>query len=102
MTIEVVTLISVASVCFSIYFGLKNNKRADHSDVEARAREQATVNAKLDVIGSDCHEIKYDVGTVKRDVAALSERLVIVEQSVKSAHHRIDELNHKCSKEDAD
>lgn len=93
MTIEVMSLISIASVLFAIYTGLKKDKRADNSDVEARAREQATVNVKLDQIGSDCRDIKQDMGTVKKDVAALSERLIVVEQSVKSAHHRIDELS---------
>ncbi len=93
MTIEVMTLITIASVIFGIYSGLKNNKRADTSEIEARAKEQATVNVKLDNIGSDCRDIKQDIGTVKKDVTALSERLIKVEQSVKSAHHRIDELS---------
>jgi len=92
MTIEVMSLITVASVLFGIYSGLKNNKRADTSEIEARAKEQATVNVKLDNIGSDCRDIKQDIGTVKKDVMALSERLVKVEQSVSSAHKRIDEI----------
>ena len=100
MTIEVMTLISIASVLFAIYTGLKKDKREDASDVESRAREQATVNLKLDNIGSDCRDIKQDIGTVKTDVKSLSDRLIIVEQSVKAAHHRIDEI--KAMKEDAD
>ena len=92
MTIEVMSLITIASVLFAIYNGLKSTKRAEDTDVETRAREQATVNVKLDQISSDCRDIKQDIGTVKSDVQELSTRLVVVEQAVKSAHKRIDEM----------
>lgn len=92
MTIEVMSLITIASVVFAIYNGLKSIKRADTSEIEARAREQASVNVKLDNISSDCRDIKNDIGTVKKDMQELSERIVVVEQAVKSAHKRIDEL----------
>ena len=94
MSIEVMTVITVASILFGIYNGLKNTKRADISDIEVRAREQATVNVKLDTIGSDCREIKQDIGTVKTDMQELSKRITIVERDVKSAHKRIDEIIH--------
>jgi peptidoglycan hydrolase CwlO-like protein len=93
MSIEITLLISVVSLSFAIYSGLKNMKRADTSDVERRATEQATVNVKLDNIAGDCRDIKQDMSSVKKDVQSLSERLVVVEQSVKSAHHRIDGLS---------
>ena len=93
MSVEVMTVITVASILFGIYNGLKNTKRADTSDIESRAREQATVNVKLDTIGSDCKDIKRDIGTVKEDMQELSKRLTIVERDVKSAHKRIDRLD---------
>lgn len=93
MTIEVTILLSVVSVSFAVYMGLKNLKRADTSDIETRAKDHATVNVKLDNIATDCREIKADMSSVKTDVQKLSERLVVVEQSVKSAHHRIDGMD---------
>lgn len=90
MTIEVALLISFCSLLLSAFVGLKGNKRADTSDVERRATEQATVNVKLDNIATDCRDIKSDMGSVKKDMQSLSERVVAVEQSVKSAHHRLD------------
>ena len=61
MTIEISTaiIISVLSLGFSVFMGLKSNKRTDNTDLEERVRENTRINMKLD-------------------------------ESVKSAHHRID------------
>lgn len=95
MTIEVALLISIVSLSASIYFGLKNSKRGDRADIEAKAVETATINVKLDNIGSDVKDIKYDISAVKTDVKNLTERMVVVEQSTKSAHHRLDGIEEK-------
>jgi peptidoglycan hydrolase CwlO-like protein len=92
MTIELALLISLISAAFAVYFGVKNNKRADSTDVERKAAEMATINVKLDTIGGDVRDIKYDMTDVKKDVQSLNDRMIVVEQSTKSAHHRIDEL----------
>lgn len=90
MSIEVTLLISIIALASSIYFGLKGSKRNDTKDIEARAANNATVNIKLDAINGTVNDIKYDVSATKKEVADIKERLIIVEQSVKSAHHRID------------
>lgn len=95
MSIEITLLIAIASLSASIYFGLKNSKRGDRSDIEDKAAETATINVKLDNIGNDVKDIKYDISAVKTDVQNLAERMVIVEQSTKSAHHRIDGIEEK-------
>lgn len=102
MTIEAATIISiialvvtVVSVAFAIYFGIKNTKRSDSSDIEKKAYEQASINVKLDQIGGDVRDIKYDVTGVKKDFLVLSERMVKVEESAKSAHHRIDGIEER-------
>lgn len=92
MSIEVALLLSIVSVAFSVYLGLKNNKRADSDEVVKKAAEMATVNVKLDEIGKNVTDIKYDITATKKDVQELSNKMIIVEQSVKSAHHRIDEM----------
>ena len=68
MSIEITLLIAIASLSASIYFGLKNSKRGDRSDIEAKAAETATINVKLDNIGNDVKDIKYDISAVKTDV----------------------------------
>ena len=43
MTIEIALLISIVSVAFSIYFGLKNSKKSDKEEIVARiARDTKT------------------------------------------------------------
>ncbi|MEE0420346.1 MAG: hypothetical protein UDG86_09920 [Lachnospiraceae bacterium] len=71
---------------------MRNNKRADVTEIERKATETATINVKLDQIGTDVRDIKYDITGLKKDVQGLNERMIIVEQSTKSAHHRLDDL----------
>jgi outer membrane murein-binding lipoprotein Lpp len=95
MTIEIALLISVISASCALYFGASSKKRGDTTDIERKAAESATINVKLDQIGGDVRDIKYDMTAVKKDVQALTERMITVEQSTKSAHHRIDGIEGK-------
>lgn len=63
MTIEISTaiIISVVSVAFSIFFGLKNNKRSDTKDIEERVRQNTKINMKLDNISSLSEDIKSEI-----------------------------------------
>lgn len=99
MTIEITILISVVSVAFAIYFGLKSNRRSDVKDIEDRAANNAKVNMKLDNISQTVNDIKYDISATKKEVRDLTERVVSVEQSTKSAHHRLDDLLGKVDKD---
>lgn len=98
MTIEITVLISVISVSAAIYFGLKSSHRADKQDIERQKKEAAAdaanntaVLVKLETIGVGVTEIKSELQSMKSDVKELSERVVVVEQSTKSAHKRLDE-----------
>jgi peptidoglycan hydrolase CwlO-like protein len=90
--IDITILISVISVFSAVLFAVKNAKRQDDSEVEKKAVETATINVKLDSIGNDVKDIKYDITAMKKEVGNLTERMVVVEQSTKSAHKRIDEI----------
>ncbi len=95
MTIEIPIAISIISALFAIYSVIKSTKRADTSEAEKKAIESATINVKLDQIGADVRDIKYDITAVKKDVQSLTERMIIVEQSTKSAHKRIDGMEER-------
>ncbi len=88
-------VISILSVSVSVYFAIHNSKRADNTEIERKARETATIDVKLNEIGNDVKDIKYDITAVKRDVQALSKQVVIVEQSTKSAHKRLDVIERR-------
>lgn len=90
--VTLAVIISVISVAFSVYFGLKNNKRTDTKDIEERVRENTEINVKLDAISNTTSEIKRDLTSVKDDIKSIDRRLVVVEESTKQAHHRLDDF----------
>jgi peptidoglycan hydrolase CwlO-like protein len=92
MNVWVSVLISGIAAAFAIYLGLKNNQRADVKDIEEKAARDAKINIKLDDISSDVKDIKYDVSATNKKVEEIDRRVVVVEQSTKSAHHRIDRI----------
>lgn len=95
MTIEATILISVVSVSFALYFGLKGMRRNQKKDDAEEASERTTVIVKLENISSGIAEIKSEMCNLRSDLREQRERLVIAEESVKSAHKRIDELRKK-------
>lgn len=90
MTIEVTVLISAVSVAFAIFFGLKSNRRNDVKEIEEKATRDATIIVKLDSISVDVKGIKDDMSNINKKVDEIDKRVVIVEQSAKSAHKRLD------------
>jgi septal ring factor EnvC (AmiA/AmiB activator) len=100
MTIELAVLLSIVSVAFSVYFGLKNNRRSDTKDIEDRVRQDTIINTKLDSISQTMQDIKADIASMHNEINSHNDRLIIVEQSVKSAHHRLDTIEKKFSDDD--
>ena len=93
----VAIIISIISVTFSIFFGIvslvlniKNNRRTDNSDLEDRVRENTRINMKLDVISSNTKDIKDEVVEMRKELNSHDNRIIKVEESLKSLHHRID------------
>ena len=97
MTIELSTaiIISVLSLGFSVYMGLKNNKRTDTKDVEERVKENTRINMKLDAISNNTTDIKNEVSEMRKETNSHDNRIIKVEESVKSAHHRIDGIENR-------
>lgn len=95
MTIEITLLISIVSVSFAIFTGLASHQRNKKADDKADATELTTVIVKLDGISTGVAEIKSDMRNIRSDVQALHERVVVVEQSAKSLHKRVDMLEGK-------
>ena len=59
-------------------------------DVQRKAAEQATINTKLDTINGGVESLRVDFKVEQKERAVLAERVVRVEESVSSAHKRID------------
>ena len=92
MTIEMALLVSVVSVAFSIFFGLKNNKRSDEKEIAERIARDTRVDMKLDEISSDVKEVKETVKNIQNDVKDHEGRITKLEASYKAEHKRLDEL----------
>ena len=59
MTIQVsaAIIISVLSLSFSVFMGLKSDKRTDTKDIEERVKENTRINMKLDTILDTINEM---------------------------------------------
>lgn len=96
--VTIQSLITGISVFTAAVFGYSTFRRGNNTDVEQKAVETATINVKLDNIGSDVKDIKYDISAVKKEQQQMCERMIVVEQSIKSAHHRLDALEERGKK----
>ena len=101
MTIEVSTaiIISVLSLGFSVFMGLKSNKRTDTKDIEERVKENTRINMKLDAISNNTTDIKNEVSEMRKEINSHDSRIVEVEESVKSFHHRLDGIEERLNTE---
>lgn len=95
MTIEIALLISLVSVSFSIFFGLKNNKRSDNEDIADRIARDTRTDMKLDEISKDVKEVKETVRTIQNDVKDHEGRIAKLEASYTRLHERIDKFPHE-------
>ena len=80
------------SVAFSIFFGLKNNKRTDTKDIEERVKENTRINLKLDDIANTIREVKSEISSLKEEMQNHNDRIIKVEESAKQGHKRLDTL----------
>lgn len=90
MNIEFNQILTFVSVVAAVYFAFKSNSRANNDEVSKKAQVDAILSQKLDSISDDTKEIRKEITDVKVKVNDLSERVVMVEQSTKSAYHRLD------------
>ena len=90
MNIEFNQILTFVSVVAAVYFAFKSNSRANNDEVSKKAQVDAILSQKLYSISDDTKEIRKEITDVKVKVNELSERVVMVEQSTKSAHHRLD------------
>ena len=90
--VELGYLISILSLIVASIVGFTNLRRNSSADDKKQSAEMTTVIVKLENINTGINEIKADVRNVKSEVQELRERIVVVEQSTKSLHKRVDEI----------
>ena len=92
--IEITLLISIISVSFSVFFGLKNSRKTDEKDITERITRDTRTDMKLDEIGSNVREVKETVKNIQNDIKDHEGRIVKLESSLKAEHKRLNELIH--------
>lgn len=100
--IEPAILVALASLIGTVIFGILSAVHDSGGDVrqqieqaKAEAARSAKIETALQRIQTDTGEIKDEQKAFREEVAEVNKKLLSVEQSVKSAHHRIDEIVHK-------
>ena len=94
MPIEIKDLMTVIALLISaaaLWRNLRGDTKQDQS-------QMTTVIVKLETINENVKEVKTDIKDVKSDMERMKERLTIVEQSVKSAHKRIDDVQEEANR----
>lgn len=89
---EIVSCVSVLIALVSVFITIKNSKRTDTKDIEARVAENTKLNVKLDGIANDVAEIKEEIRLQRQEVQNLAERVAKVEASATQAHRRLDSM----------
>ena len=85
-------LISALSLIVSIIVGFSAIRSRNMVDTREEASQLTTLIVKLENIADGINEIKSDLRNLKNEIQDLRDRLIIVEQSTKSAHTRLDGL----------
>lgn len=92
---ELGTILSILSLIVAALVGFTNIKRNQSADNRQATAEMTTVIVKLDMINTSVTEIKADVRNQRTELQELRDKVIMVEQAVKSAHSRIDTIQGK-------
>ena len=88
-------IISVVSLIVAAIVGFSNLKRSTHTDTSKQAAEMTTVIVKLETLNNNVTEMKTELRSLGTNYQEIREKLIILEQVAKSAHHRIDTIENK-------
>lgn len=89
------TALTVVSTLCAIFFGYKAYARNKETDTKEDAKNDATLLTEIGYIKANTDEIKSEQKEQRKTNIELITRLTSVEESVKQAHKRIDELKHE-------
>lgn len=90
---QIITIfISLCALLFSIYMGVRGNKKTDTDEIKSRVERETRLDMKLVEIGNDVKEVKETVKSIQNDVKDHEGRIVKLEASLKAEHKRLDEV----------
>jgi peptidoglycan hydrolase CwlO-like protein len=92
---EVSLLIAGISLAFALYSGISNLKRNSKADTQKDTAAMTMVLVKLENITQGITEIKSELSVMRKDFQELHDKVIINEQSLKSAWRMIDTIENK-------
>lgn len=93
--------VSIALACTVLgaiisYMTFQGNKTKDiRADTKEEVEGITTVAQEIKYVSRGVDEIKYDLRDINKNMSDINERLIRVEESTKSAHKRLDNLEGK-------
>lgn len=84
--------IPIALSCVMAIIAIITLARNGKKDTEKEAEQRASMTADMKYIRSSIDEIKVDNRVIQKDVSDLKIKIVEIEQGVKSAHKRLDDM----------
>ena len=92
MTIEVMTLITGISITLGIVSTIINLRRNNKADAKNTIIETANLNNKIDNVLIGISELKVKLNTIEADQKDSKERIIILEQNVKTLFQTVDKI----------
>ena len=89
---EATVWIPIALSCIMAIIAIITLAKNSKKDSDKEAEQRATMTSDMKYIRNSVDEIRLDNKTIKKDVVDLNVKVVEIEQSVKSAHKRLDDL----------
>lgn len=93
-TISLAFIVSITSISMTLINFKRNSRKIKEEGnikLQKEIEEKVKMNLKLDQLCNTTNEIRTDNKSVLERLNVLDIRLTKAEQSVKSAHHRLDE-----------
>lgn len=84
--------LTVLSTILGAVLGYLGYRRISNNDIKESASKETLLETKLDYISKGVDDIRLDIKSQDKRITDIAERLIKVEESSKSAHHRIDNL----------
>lgn len=90
--LDAATIISLVIAACALLFTALSFRRTQSQDTSTTAAERATMTANIQYIRQSIDEIKLDNRAIKTDLDELKAKVVAIDESAKSAHKRIDDM----------
>lgn len=89
---DITVIVGMACTVIGGIIGVWKAKKDADKDTREDATRDTTVNVKLEYISKGIDDIRIDNKVRDKQMMEFTERLVAVEKSAASAHHRIDSI----------